>query len=42
MKILFDYVKDNKATLITVTHDHNMLQGFDEVIDFSNLKGKAS
>jgi putative ABC transport system ATP-binding protein len=37
MRILFDYVNDEKATLITVTHDYDMLEGFDQVIDFTKL-----
>jgi putative ABC transport system ATP-binding protein len=36
--ILFDAVDKHNATLITVTHDHEMLEGFDTVIDFKNLK----
>ena len=36
--ILFDVVGKHKATLITVTHDHEMLEGFDDVIDFKNFK----
>jgi putative ABC transport system ATP-binding protein len=36
--ILFDVVAKHQATLITVTHDHEMLNGFDNVIDFKNLK----
>jgi putative ABC transport system ATP-binding protein len=36
--ILFDTVKRHQATLITVTHDYEMLEGFDEVIDFKDLK----
>ena len=35
--LLFDSVEKNKATLIVVTHDHEMLEGFDSVIDFKNL-----
>jgi putative ABC transport system ATP-binding protein len=38
MNILFDYVKENKATLITVTHDYDMLEGFSQIIDFTKLK----
>ncbi len=37
-KILFDAVDKHNATLITVTHDHEMLEGFDAVIDFKNLE----
>jgi len=37
MEILFDYVKKYNSTLITVTHDHDLLKGFDKVIDFQSL-----
>ena len=36
--ILFNVVGNYKTTLITVTHDHEMLEGFDNVIDFKNFK----
>jgi len=36
--ILFDAVEKHGATLITVTHDHEMLDGFDNMIDFKNFK----
>ena len=39
--LLFDAVKKFDATLITVTHDHEMLGGFDQVIDFKNFKKPA-
>jgi putative ABC transport system ATP-binding protein len=35
--ILFNYVDNYDSTLITVTHDHELLKGFDEVIDFQSL-----
>jgi putative ABC transport system ATP-binding protein len=38
MKILFDYVDTYDSTLITVTHDHALLKGFDEVIDFKDFQ----
>jgi putative ABC transport system ATP-binding protein len=38
MDILFDYVKAYGSTLITVTHDHELLKGFDTIIDFKKLK----
>ena len=38
MEILFNYVKDFGSTLITVTHDHELLSGFDATIDFKKLK----
>ncbi len=37
MHILFDYVKDRGSSLITVTHDHELLQGFDHIVDFKEL-----
>lgn len=40
--LLFDSVEKNKATLIVVTHDHEMLEGFDSVIDFKNLNVSKS
>lgn len=41
MEILFTYVEDHQATLITVTHDMFMLEGFNQTVDFAdpqNLK----
>jgi len=38
MDILFDSVEKFKATLITVTHDHDMLRGFDRTVDFKNFQ----
>lgn len=35
--ILFEYVENYGSTLITVTHDHDLLKGFDKVIDFQNF-----
>ena len=37
MKILFDYVNQRQSMLITVTHDHELLHGFDRTVDFKNL-----
>lgn len=37
MKLLFDYSSRENATLITVTHDHSLLKGFDQVIDMQQL-----
>ena len=34
LDILFEYVDDNDTTLVTVTHDHQMLPRFDATIDF--------
>jgi putative ABC transport system ATP-binding protein len=38
MDILFNYVNDCGSTLITVTHDHELLKGFDTIVDFKKLK----
>ena len=35
--ILFEYVENYGSTLITVTHDYELLKGFDKVIDFQTL-----
>ncbi|MCH7822814.1 MAG: ABC transporter ATP-binding protein [Proteobacteria bacterium] len=37
LDILFQYANDNAATLITVTHDHNILHRFQRVIDFKDF-----
>lgn len=37
LDLLFRYCKDEGTTLITVTHDHELLPDFNEVIDFSEL-----
>ena len=37
LDLLFKYCKDEGTTLITVTHDHELLPDFDKVIDFSKL-----
>lgn len=36
--ILFDYVEKYDSTLITVTHDHDLLDGFGKVVDFKGLR----
>ncbi len=38
MKVLFAAVEKNNSTLITVTHDHEMLSGFENVVDFKNFQ----
>ena len=38
MDILFAAVEKHNATLITVTHDHDMLQGFERIIDFKDFQ----
>ena len=37
MDFLFDYVRENNAALITVTHDHELVERFDRVIDFQQF-----
>lgn len=37
LDILFDYVDRNEATLVTVTHDHDLLPRFERVIDFKQF-----
>lgn len=37
MSSLLDYVASNDSTLITVTHDQNLLHLFDRIIDFNEL-----
>lgn len=38
MEILFDYVQKYKSTLITVTHDYEMLKGFSNIFDFADFQ----
>jgi putative ABC transport system ATP-binding protein len=37
LDLLLDYVEDNGATLLTVTHDHELLSRFDRVLDISDI-----
>ena len=37
LDILFGYTRSSDATLITVTHDHDLLDRFDRVIDFRDF-----
>jgi putative ABC transport system ATP-binding protein len=41
MEILFDYVQERQATLITVTHDMFMLKGFKQTIDFTHIQNSG-
>jgi putative ABC transport system ATP-binding protein len=38
LDLLFDSVNDNSATLLAVTHDHELLPRFDRVVDFQNFR----
>jgi putative ABC transport system ATP-binding protein len=42
LEILLDYAREHRATLLTVTHDHDLLSRFERVVDFSELQGAAS
>jgi putative ABC transport system ATP-binding protein len=42
MKILFNYVEEHLATLITVSHDLQILDGFNKTIDFADLQNYKS
>ncbi|MCZ6825964.1 MAG: ABC transporter ATP-binding protein [Gammaproteobacteria bacterium] len=42
LDILFQYVNDNAATLIAVTHDHDILHRFQRVIDFKDFYGHTT
>jgi len=42
LDILFQYVEQHAATLITVTHDHDILDRFQRVIDFKDFYGHAT
>jgi putative ABC transport system ATP-binding protein len=37
MDFLFDYVREHDAALVTVTHDHQLVERFDRVIDFQDF-----
>ena len=42
LEILFKMSDANKSTLITVTHDHELLDGFDRIIDFADFQKRAA
>ena len=37
LDILFDYIHASETTLVTVTHDHDLLERFDRVVDFKTF-----
>ncbi|TDI45427.1 MAG: ABC transporter ATP-binding protein [Acidobacteria bacterium] len=37
LDILFDYVETSGTTLLTVTHDHDLLDRFERIVDFKEL-----
>jgi ABC-type lipoprotein export system ATPase subunit len=40
LDLLFSSVEKHNATLLAVTHDHELLRRFDRVIDFQEFQGK--
>ncbi len=42
LDILLDYAKDNGATLVTVTHDRDLFERFERVVDFNQFYGDTS
>ena len=38
LEILLQYVQDHEATLLVATHDYELLEYFDETIDFRSLR----
>ena len=40
--ILEDYAEETGATLLTVTHDHDLLPRFGRVIDFKTFQSEAA
>jgi putative ABC transport system ATP-binding protein len=42
LDILVDYAEANDATLVTVTHDSDLLTRFERVIDFRDFVGQAA
>lgn len=38
MDILFRYVEDHRATLVTVTHDMQLMDGFSQQVDFAEFQ----
>jgi ABC-type lipoprotein export system ATPase subunit len=42
LDILLQYAERNAATLITVTHDHDILDRFERVIDFKDFHGRET
>ena len=39
LDLLFRAVEEHEATLMAVTHDHELLKRFDKVVDFKRFKG---
>ena len=41
LELLFRSVKAHGGTLLTITHDHELLSHFDRVVDFSEVWSSA-
>jgi putative ABC transport system ATP-binding protein len=41
LDLLFQAVEEEHATLLAVTHDHELLKRFDRVVDFRNFREKT-
>ncbi len=41
LDLLFQSVEDHEATLLAVTHDHELLKRFDRVVDFKDFDGRG-
>ena len=37
LNILLDYATDNDATLVTVTHDRDLFDRFERIVDFQQF-----
>ncbi len=42
LEILLQYVQDHEATLLVATHDYELLEYFDETIDFKKISSQES
>ncbi len=42
LDILLDYARDNSATLVTVTHDRDLLDRFERIVDFKQFFGDTA
>jgi putative ABC transport system ATP-binding protein len=42
LDILLSYARDQGSTLVTVTHDHDLIGRFDRVVDFQQFHGTAA
>ena len=42
LDLLFESVEEHGATLLAVTHDHELLPRFDRTVDFQEFRGGGS